>query len=307
MQIDKVAVLGATGATGFYLTRELLKRQIQVRVVSRSREHLETRFRGLDVEVVPADLTDPEATQRAAETCDLLFHCVGLPVDRFSDHLVISRHVVGAAQAAGARLVLLGAFWSYGPTRSNPVKEEGPRRPSAVKARIRKEQEDLFQTAGAAVAILPDFYGPLADIGFVNPALRAIVAGKAANWIGNLDRPRELIYVPDLGFPIVELAMREDAYGERWNVAGPGAVIPRYLFETAGKLCGREPKVRIANSIMLAVLGLFNRDIRAMRELYPIYMHPPILDARKLRRLIGDYPVTSYEEGIRRTLEWIRE
>ncbi|MEJ2082590.1 MAG: NAD-dependent epimerase/dehydratase family protein [Acidobacteriota bacterium] len=307
MQIDKAAVLGATGATGFYLTRELLRRQIHVRVVSRSREHLEARFRGLDVEIVPADLMDPEAASRAVETCDLLFHCVGLPVDRYPDHLVITRNVVEAARKANARCLLLGAFWSYGPARSNPVKEDGPRNPTSLKARIRMEQEDLFQMAGAAVAILPDFYGPQADIGFVNPALRAIAAGKPANWIGTLDRPRELIYVPDLGFPIVELALREEAYGERWNVSGPGAVIPRDLFETAGRLCGREPKIRVANRLLLAVFGLFNRDVRALRELYSLYMHPPILDARKLHHLIGDYPITSYEEGIRRTLEWIRE
>ncbi len=307
MKIEKAAVLGATGATGFYLTRELLRRQIHVRVVSRTREHLETRFSGLDVEVVPADLMDPAAAVRAANSCDLLFHCVGLPVDRFADHLVISRNVVEAAHDTDGRLLLLGAYWSYGPASSNPVKEGGPRRPRATKARIRMEQEDLFQAAGGAVAILPDFYGPRADIGFVNPALRSIVAGKTANWIGNLDRPRELIYVPDMAFPIVELALREEAYGERWNVAGPGAVIPRYLFETAGKLCGRDSKIRTANRAMLAILGLFNRDIRAIRELYPIYMQPPILDPRKLRHLIGDYPVTSYEEGIRRTLEWIRE
>jgi nucleoside-diphosphate-sugar epimerase len=157
------------------------------------------------------------------------------------------------------------------------------------------------------VAILPDFYGPRADIGFLNPALRSIASGKAANWIGNLDRPRELIYVPDLALPVVELALRDEAYGERWNVTGAGAVIPRYLFEVAGELCGRKARVRTANSFLLAVLGLFNREVRALRELYPIYMRPPILDGRKLRRLIGDYPVTTYEEGVRRTLEWIRE
>lgn len=307
MQIEKAAVLGATGCTGFYLTRELLRREIHVRVVSRSRDNLEERFRGLDVEMHSADLSDAAATRRATDGCGLLLHCVGLPMDRFPDHLVISRNVIAAARETKARMTLLSSFWSYGPTRSNPVKEEGPRRPGAVKSRIRKEQEDLFQAAGGVVAILPDFYGPRADIGFVNLALRALAAGKAANWIGDLDWPRELIYVPDLAFPVVELSLREEAGGERWNVGGPGAVIPRYLFETAGELCGRSPKVRTANRLLLAILGLVNRDVRSMRELYPLYLHPPILDGRKLRRLIGDYPVTSYEEGIRRTLEWIRD
>lgn len=307
MQIDKAVVLGATGCTGFYITRELLRRQIHVRVVSRSRENLEDRFSGLDVEAVAVDLMEPAAAERAISGCGLVFHCVGLPADQFSSHLDISRNVIDGAQTADAHVVFLGAYWSYGPARSNPVKEDDPRRPQASKARIRMAQEDLFQAAGAVVTILPDFYGPRADIGLMNPALRAIASGKSANWIGNLDRPRELIYVPDVGFPIVELALHEEARGERWNIAGPGAVIPRQLFEIAGDLCNRKPTVRTANSFLLALLGLFNRDIRSIRELYSIYMHPPILDTRKLHRLIGDFPVTSYEEGIRRTLEWIRE
>lgn len=165
----------------------------------------------------------------------------------------------------------------------------------------------MFQAAGAAVAILPDFYGPDAEIGFFNPALRAIEAGKTANWIGKLDGLRELIYVPDAAFPIVELAVRDTAYGQRWNVAGPGPVTPRRLIEIAAQYCETKPRVRTANRPLLTLLGLFNSDVRAIRELYPLYMNPPILDASKLKGLIGEYPFTSYEEGIRKTIDWIRE
>jgi nucleoside-diphosphate-sugar epimerase len=157
------------------------------------------------------------------------------------------------------------------------------------------------------VTILPDFYGPDAEIGFLNPALRAIAAGKRANWIGKLNGLRELIYVPDAAFPIVELALRDEAYGERWNVAGAGAVTPRRLIERAAAYCGTKPKVRTANRPLLTLLGLFNLQVRAIKELYPLYMNPPILETSKLRGLIGNYPVTSYEEGIRKTIDWIRE
>jgi nucleoside-diphosphate-sugar epimerase len=33
---------------------------------------------------------------------------------------------------------------------------------------------------------------------------------------------------------------------------------------------------------------------------------PVILDDSKLQRLLGPLPKTSYDEGIRRTLEWLR-
>ena len=157
------------------------------------------------------------------------------------------------------------------------------------------------------VTILPDFYGPNAEIGFLNPALRAIEAGRTANWIGKLDGLRELIYVPDAALPIVELARYDIAYGERWNIAGAGAVSPRQLLQMAAAYCGAKSRVRTANRLILGMLGLFNAELREIKELYPLYMNPPILNAAKLRRLIGNYPVTSYEQGIRKTINRIRE
>jgi nucleoside-diphosphate-sugar epimerase len=87
---------------------------------------------------------------------------------------------------------------------------------------------------------LPDFYGPNAEIGFLNPTLRAIEAGKIANWIRKLDGLRELIYVPDAALPIVELTQYDIAYGERWNGAGAGAITPRQLLEMTAAYCGPE-------------------------------------------------------------------
>lgn len=307
MEIRKAVIFGATGATGKHIARELHNHGIVTRVVSRSHFNLDRVFADMDVETVVADLQDESAAKQASDACEVIFHCVGLPVERFRDHIPISRNTISAMQAAGARGILVSSFWSYGPTQTHPVSEAHPRHPKSKKERIRKEQEDIFLEAGAAVTILPDFYGPDTEIGFLNPALRAIEAGETANWIGNLDRPRELIYVPDAAFPIVELALRNEAYGERWNVAGPGAVTPRQLIERAAAYCGTKPRVRTANRPLLTLLGLFNSQLRAIKELYSLYMNPPILDTSRLRSLIGDYPVTPYEEGIRKTIDWIRE
>ena len=71
---------------------------------------------------------------------------------------------------------------------------------------------------------LPDFHGPHADIGLANPVFRAALAGKTANWVGPDNTPHEFVYVPDTGPAIVDLALREDCYGEAWNYGGPGAI-----------------------------------------------------------------------------------
>src|SRR5690606_5072440 len=223
MQITQALVLGATGATGKNIARELLRRGIQVRVSSRSRDKLERAFEGLPVEIYPLDLHDQEAAHRAAEGCSLIFHCVGLPAEHFSDHLTLTRHTISAIRSSGARGLLISSFWSYWPLPERPIRETDSRRPESKKGIIRRDQEDLFLETGGTVAILPDFYGPDVDIGMLNPAIEAICAGKTANWIGDVDHPRELIFVPDAGYSLVELAMRDEARGKSFNLPGAGA------------------------------------------------------------------------------------
>lgn len=307
MDIKKALVLGATGATGKNITRELVRRKINVRVSSRNRNRLQQAFGDLPVEIYPLNLSDGEAARRAAEGCDLLFHCVGLPAGRFQDHLDLTRNTVAAMRASGAGGLLISSFWSYWPLPGRSVQESDSRRPESEKGIIRRDQEDLFRDSGGAVAILPDFYGPEVDIGLLNPALQAICHGKTANWIGEVDHPRELIFVPDCGFPLVELASHDEAFGQSWNVPGADAATARDLFQLAADHCGTSPRFRTAGPGMLKLLGLFSAQIRAMQEMYPLYRKAPLLDGSKLQRLIGKWPSTPYSEGIPKTIEWLRK
>jgi nucleoside-diphosphate-sugar epimerase len=307
LPIQRAVIFGATGATGKPIAEELLRRGIKTRVASRNLPNLRRIFENLKVEPVAADFLDLEAAKQAADSCDVIFHCVGVPLESYPQHIAISRNTIGAMQATGAKSILVSSFWSYGPSQSNPVNET--HRPPLVtqKERIRREQEELFQQAGSVVTLFPDFYGPGAEIGFANAAIRALAGGKTADWIGELDEPRELIYVPDVGFPLVELAHRKAAYGQRWNVAGPGAITPRQFLQIAATFSQKPLKVRTANEFILFVIGLFNSQVRAMKELFPLYSRPPILDSYKLRQLIGDYPVTPYVDGVQETIRWMKK
>jgi nucleoside-diphosphate-sugar epimerase len=78
------------------------------------------------------------------------------------------------------------------------------------------------------------------------------------------------------------------------------------MLETAARERGTKVKVRVANRPILALLSLVNSEIRGIKDLYTLYMSPPILDGSKLRRLLGDFPATLYHAGVSRTLEWLR-
>lgn len=302
--MERATVFGATGATGRELVRELGRRGIAVRAVSRSMENLERDFGGLDVERRTADLSDAAAAVEVAEGCDLIFHCVGLPMERYADHITLARHTAAAMTAHSARGVLVTSYWSYGPGEDGPMSEDRGLAPGSEAARIRKEQEDVLLDAGACIARLPDFYGPGSEISPANDALRNLLEGKAVLWPGNPDASRDLIFIPDTGRLLCELATRAEAYGQAWNVPGSGPQPPRRTLELAARLVGVRLRLRRARRWMITLAGLFNREIRGFKDVLPLYERPAILDTRRFRGLVADSKTTPYETAIRDTFAW---
>jgi nucleoside-diphosphate-sugar epimerase len=303
--MEKVAIFGATGATGRELVRELRRRGIAVRAVSRSERNLERDFGELDVERRAADLNDAAAAIDVAAGCDLIFHCVGLPLERFPDHVTLARHTAAAMSAHGARGLLVTSYWSYGPGDDTPMSEDRPLAPGSQAARVRREQEDVMLAAGACVARLPDFFGPGAAISPATDALRSLHEGKAVLWPGDPDAPRDLMFIPDVGRLLCDLATHAGAYGHAWNVPGSGAEPPRATLELAARIAGARLRLRRGRRWMLTLAGPFSREMRAVKDILPLYERPLILDTTRFRGLVEDSGTTPYEEAIRRTFAWL--
>jgi dihydroflavonol-4-reductase len=72
--MKNVFVTGSTGLLGNNLVRELLARNVEVRVLARSRQKALKQFSGLPVEVIEGDMTDVAGFAHALAGCDTLFH-----------------------------------------------------------------------------------------------------------------------------------------------------------------------------------------------------------------------------------------
>ena len=219
------------------------------------------------------------------------------------------RTTLAAAKAMQVRrIVLVSSVYGYGAPRTSTVSEKHTREPQARKGIYRKEQEDLVLASGldALIVRLPDFYGPGADIGLANPVFRAALAGKTANWVGPVNTAHEFVYVPDTGPAIVELALAPDAYGQAWNFGGPGAINSIDFITRVYRAAGRAPKYRTAGPTLLKVLGWFNPLMAELPEMLYLAETPVILDDSKLRAKLPGIVKTSYDDGIRRTIEWMR-
>jgi nucleoside-diphosphate-sugar epimerase len=267
--------------------------------------NLKRNFAQGSVEYCEADLASPDATARAVDGCDVLFLCVGLPLNRYDEHITIARTVTQAMMQTKAKCVAATGYWSYAPVRQNPIREDHLRRGGGRFAKVRQLQEDLLTTAGAAVAMLPDFFGPGASVSMVNDAFAMLARGKRAQWPGDPAAPRDFLFMPDVGRPLVELATRKGAFGQRWNLAGSGPIQPRLLLEMGADRLGEGLRLRTASPWMLKLASRVSTKATLALDLYPIYSRPAYMDGAAIRKLIGEYRVTPYSQAVDRTLRWM--
>lgn len=310
--MEEIALFGAAGAIGKSIAGELRRRGKPYRVVGRHQERLKSEF-GSDslAELVVWNPDDPASIRAAAQGIGTLVYLVGVPYNQFQLHpILIEKTLEGAIDAGVQQFVLIGTVYPYGAPQSATVTEQHPRNPQTFKGRMRREQEDRLLKAHTEGKIkgtilrLPDFYGPGVEKSFLHSLFQAAATGKTATMVGPIDTLHEFVYVPDVGPVVVDLAARPEAYGTWWNFAGAGTMSQRQIAEYVFRLAGRPPKLRVLGKTMLRVGGLFDPFVRELVEMHYLQTTPVLMDDTALHRLLGNLGKTSYEDGLKSTLEW---
>lgn len=300
-------VLGATGGAGRAVVQELTARNLPVRAVSRSGG---TGFPET-VAVVAADCTDPDAARRACDGAAVVYHCINVPYERWTDVLPqLTKHCLDAAAYAEAPLVVIDNLYMYGPT-SGLMTEETPRRPAGEKGKVRADLEtqllDAHQRGHTQVAIgrASDFYGPHANSATSELVFEPALDGRTAAWLGSLDAPHTMSFLPDVARGLVTLGTHEEALGKIWHLPSNDPITGRHFIEMVYEEVGREPSMRAYGYWALTLAGLFDRQIWEAREVLYQFEEPFLLDTHKFEAAFGA-DVTPYESAIRETLNWHR-
>lgn len=301
-------MVGATGPTGIHLVRELAGRGWLVRAVSRNMGSLRDRLGELaGVELETGDALDPASLRRAVDGADLVVDAIGLPPERMRDHPITARNVVAAAGFAGARCLQISSYWAFLPHRGEVVSEEHPREGGHEWFRWRREAEDVFLEAGAAVLHLPDFFGPEVHTSSVQMALEEAVAGKPMSALGDPAAEREVVYVPDAMRMVADLIGHDEAWGTDWGLPGNGRISPDGLAKLASEHLGRKVKVRSVAPWLLKLLAVVVPSLRTAVPLAPHYSRPVRYDTAKLQALLGPQRLTPLKEAVVATLDWLRQ
>ena len=170
----KVFVTGGTGFIGANLVRQLLDQGHEVVCLTR-RTSPGLCLDGLDVTLIQADLSDPQAMRRALDGCQQIYHLAGIfdpsPGGResmFEVHVNATRSLLQAGKAVGIDRLLLcssSVTVGFGP-KSDPGDENSPIDPGAIYG----EDGPLrwyYESKLAAEALVRDFEG--VDTVTVNP------------------------------------------------------------------------------------------------------------------------------------------
>ncbi len=264
------------------------------------------------VEHVRGDAAEGEVLKSICRDAAIVYHCVNVPYPEWSRKLLpIAEAVVGAASAAGARLVVMDNLYMYGPP-DGPMTEMTPRAARGRKGRLRARLEDYFMDAHhtgsvrLAIGRAADFYGLAAKSAPSMLVFEPAVEGKAASWVGSLDALHTLNYLPDVARSLVTLGERDEALGEIWHLPAAEPVTGRQFIEMVFQELGQPPKMRIINRPMMLLAGLFSPMIRESAEVYYQFERPFIMDSSKFERAFGKQ-VTPHREAIREILRFAHQ
>lgn len=305
---DLSVVLGA-GPVGQSVTQQLVADGRPVRVVTRSGKA--TVPDGVDV--VAADVADANSAKEACRGAAVVYSCVGLGYGGWPTIWPpMMAGMLAGAESSGARFVFMDNCYMYGPV-NEPMREDMPLTNYGNKPATRARLTTMWQVAhdeGRVEAVsvrASDFYGP----GVEQAALGAltfgrIVANKSAQVVGDPDQPHSFAYVPDVARALLTIADSPDAMGQAWNVPNaPDRTVREVLALFAAKV-DRPLKIQAMPNLLVSAFGLFNSDLRELKEMLYQWERPFHVDSSKFSERFWSDP-TSFDDGLSATADYYQK
>jgi len=319
-----VLVTGATGFTGGYLSRRLVKNGYRVRGLSLP--GIDTAsLKEAGVEIITGDLTKKQTLAAAVRDVDIAYHIAAvyreenIPKKMFWDvNVAGTRNLLEAALEAGVgRFVHCSTVGVQGEISDPPAAETAPFNPGDYYQESKMEGEllalDFFQNKGLpGVVFRPvGIYGP-GDMRF-KKLFKFIQDGKF-RMFGSGEVLYHLTYI-DAPVPgIILVGASPGIEGEVFTLAGSKYSTLNVLVETIGKILDVNVSKRKFPVWPLWTAGLLCEIVcRPLRINPPVYrrrvdffMKDRAFDISKAKKILKYDPKVSLEEGLARTAAWYK-
>ena len=258
----KVLVTGATGFVGGHLTEALRRRGDEVTALARSASKA-AALAPLGVRVVPGDLHDRAALQRAAEGQDVVYHVAGVVAARSeADFMVANRDgtrnlIEPLGQMGTGRLVLVSSMAAIGPTiKGRPLRGDEAPRPVTAYGRSKLAAEQAVTASALPWTIVrpPMVYGPRDQE--VLKVFRLARFG-VAPVLGDGSQELSAVHGGDLAEGLIAAGTTVAAAGRAYYACHPEVFTGADMARAVGRAMGKSPAViRIPATIGRGVLML---------------------------------------------------
>jgi nucleoside-diphosphate-sugar epimerase len=302
-------VLGASGATGRAVIKELQSRNLKINAVTQSQN-----IEGL--ETIKANLLNEDEATKAIQNADYVYLCVGLPYQSkvwANDFPLLMQNVINACEKANAKLIFLDNIYMYASPLSLPFDEQEPQNPTSKKGRARKKTADLLLKAiaekriKAVIGRSADFYGEYTtNSALYSSFLQNMLKGKAPQVLGQENIIHTYAYSGNNGRALVALALDDSTYGQVWHLPVGKPITFDEVNSIMNRQLGTNFKISYVPKMMRKILGLFIPLIKEVEEMLYQFQQPYEMNFDKFKKQFPDFKVTSYEDGIRNMIQSFR-
>jgi NAD dependent epimerase/dehydratase len=259
-----------------------------------------------EVDVFTGDFVNPEAASNAVAGCEIVLHLGALipipysyqhPREFVETNVVGTLNVLEASRRAGvARVVQASSSEVYGTAQSIPMTEQHPLHPQSPYAATKVGSDQLALSYAHAfdleVVVVRPFntFGPRQSARAVIPAIITQALTRSHLELGSTDTTRDFLYVTDTARGIARCAEVAGVAGEVFNLGTGREVSIQQVVEHVSAAVGKELPVVVAEERLRPAGSEVERLCGS---------------AEKARERLGWEPDVAFDEGLRRTIDWI--
>lgn len=321
----KILVTGGTGYTGHHLSKKLLEKGHEVRLLVRSKNRvaLPAHHR---LELIEGDIRDREAVAQSVDGVEKIFNIAAMyrsasskDQDYWDIHVQGTRYLLEEALANGVqRFVHCSTVGVHGDVKEPPATEESPFAPADIYQRTKLEGElfarefadknDLALSVVRPTAI----YGP-GDMRLLK--LFKMAVQKVIPVIGSGKIYYHMVYIDDLVDGFILAGERDEAVGQVFIVGGEENMMLDDLLQTIARITDSPGRMVHIPAAPFQWAGTLCEKI-----CIPLGINPPIYRRRvdfftksrsfnisKAKNILGYTPQYGLFRGLSRTAEWYRQ
>ena len=310
--MKKIFISGATGFIGSHLAELCVQKGYSVIAFDRynsNNDHgwLENSKFKKDMKIVLGDIRDYDSVFKSMRGCDTVFHLaalIGIPYSYNSPLAYLKTNVEGTYNVLESgknqsidQLVITSTSEVYGSAQFTPINEKHPlvgQSPySASKIAADQLALSYYKSFKTPVKILRPFntYGPRQSLRAVIPTIISQCLKENNINLGNINPSRDFLYVEDTCKGFLEIAKSKKLFGEVSNIGS-----------------GKEITIKNLAKLIMKISDIKKRVINEKKRTRPknSEVNRLICDNQKIIKCSKWKPKVRLEEGIKRTLDWLK-